>query len=503
MNQRIMIASVIILGAAIAFAETPQLEQQLKELSRAPVDYALAGKWFKLAKEIPDDGQRQEALMATAAALLYSQKADVYQKSVRTQINDAAAFEDEFLQECPLCQGEGESRRQCPVCKGTGRCPYANCQDGMHRIHQINGDRYEPCRECKGSGQCQKCKGEGTLDGKCVRCGGRGKSMDKELVIAAYKRHANNATQLAQEERERKERARREAEEKKRIEEERLARERERKERERREAEEKARIEAESKEQERKREEMRRTEEEKTGEKHVQGFEKMDDLERQEVEKVGDAHEKHCAKDEDVKQDDSDNAFDDFENLYAEALEAMVDNDGECVDAIKAFKGFLNAEKHGYKQAEIAIAHMCWTMADDEKAKLKAEGISIPIIYNVNWRHAIQVFDSRLAKCELGLFQMQRARGNFGSGLRKEGLELVRQAAKEDCYCAKLFMNQLAEHTANSGMSTDSIIEILVSNVKMMSLFQKVCAIELKKDYQDQRRDRLIKRREELQKLKK
>ena len=221
MKQRIMIASAIILGAAVAFAETPaptQLEQQLKELSRAPVDYALAGKWFKLAKEIPDDSQRQEALKAAATALIYSQKGDVYQKNVRTQIDDAATFEEEFLQECPDCRGGGESRRPCPVCKGTGRCQYANCQGGRHRVHQINGDKYEACRECKGSGQCQKCNGNGNIKGKCARCGGKGKSMDKDLVLASYKNHADAATRWEQIERERKERERREAEEKARIE---------------------------------------------------------------------------------------------------------------------------------------------------------------------------------------------------------------------------------------------------------------------------------------------
>ncbi len=244
MNKHIMIASAIILGAAVAFAETPQLEQQLKELSRAPVDYAVAGKWFKIAKDIANDGQRQEALKAAAAALIFVHKGDVYQKNVRTQIEDAATFEEEFLQECPDCHGGGESERPCPVCKGTGRCQYANCQDGTHRIHQINGDRYEPCRECKGSGQCQKCKGEGNVKGKCVRCGGRGKSMDKELVRTAYRKHAEAVARFVQEEREQRERERKEAEEKAR-------KEQEREERERRQAEERA-------EREREREERRR-----------------------------------------------------------------------------------------------------------------------------------------------------------------------------------------------------------------------------------------------------
>ena len=233
MNKTIRVAFGFILGAVVAFAETlspGQLEQQLKELSRAPVDYVLAGKWFKLAKEIPDDGQRQEALMATSAALIYAGKGDIYQKSVRTQIDNAAAFEDEFLKECPYCQGGGESERPCPACKGSGRCQYANCQGGRHRIHQINGDKYENCRECKGTGKCQKCGGNGRLEGKCVRCGGSGKSMDKEQVLAAYKKHADAAAKWAQREREREERERKEAEE-------RAEREREREERERKEEE--------------------------------------------------------------------------------------------------------------------------------------------------------------------------------------------------------------------------------------------------------------------------
>ena len=170
-----------------------QLERQLKELSRTPVDYEVAGKWFKIADEIENDGRRQQALMAAGAALIYSKKGDVYQNHLRQMLDNAVAFENEFMVACSDCKGSNQSKRSCASCKGTGRCHYANCQGGRHRVHQINGDTYEKCRECKGSGRCQKCNGKGYLFEKCPRCGGKGKTMDRDLLLAAYKKHAGIA----------------------------------------------------------------------------------------------------------------------------------------------------------------------------------------------------------------------------------------------------------------------------------------------------------------------
>ncbi len=242
MHKFLSITSVLCLFAfAAAAVPESSLERQLKDLSRAPVDYALAGKWFKVANEIQTAGQRQEALMATGAALIYSKKGDIYQQRIRQMLNDATAFEDEFMENCPDCGGKGESNHPCPACKGTGQCQYANCEGGRHLVHQIQGSHWETCRDCKGSGRCQKCRGEGIIHGKCLRCGGKGKRASMDLVMAAYKKHADLAAKWEQLERERKERERKEAEEKARA-------EVERKERERKEAEEREQREREDEE---------------------------------------------------------------------------------------------------------------------------------------------------------------------------------------------------------------------------------------------------------------
>ena len=266
MNKHVAIGFISCLGAAVAIAAPDShLEQRLKELSRSPVDYAVAGKWFKIADEIENDGQRQEALMAAGAALIHAKRGDIYQTRIRQMLDDAPAFEGEFMVECPDCKGSNELKRPCITCKGTGRCQYANCQGGMHRVHQITGDKIEKCRECKGSGKCQKCNGEGYLRGKCTRCGGKGKSINMDKILASYKKHSETAARWEQVERERKEKERLEAEEKARIEAERMAKER-------LEAEEKARIEAERVAKEREREERRREREELAEEMRERGL---------------------------------------------------------------------------------------------------------------------------------------------------------------------------------------------------------------------------------------
>ncbi len=235
MNKGFIVAAfatlMVTTASFDAVAQDAALEAQLKELAKSPPDIATAGKWFKLKDSVTDNGLRQEILKASAAALILSKKSDVYQARVRPLLDDAEGFEESFLAPCSECGGDGTASKVCPVCKGSGDCQYMNCQGGRHRIHQINGDRYENCRECKGSGQCQKCKGKGNLDGKCPRCGGKGKSMDRNMLSSAYKKHTDTAARWEQVKRERIERERQEAEVKARAKAERVAQEQKREER--------------------------------------------------------------------------------------------------------------------------------------------------------------------------------------------------------------------------------------------------------------------------------
>ena len=485
MNKTIRIAFCFILGVAVAFAETlspGQLEQQLKELSRAPVDYAAAGKWFNLAKALSSDGQRQEALMAAAAALIYVGKGDVYQKNIKTQIDDVSTFEGQFLGDCPDCRGGGESERPCPACKGSGRCQYANCQGGRHRIHQINGDKNEPCRECKGSGQCQKCKGRGNLEEKCARCGGRGKSMDKELVLAAYKAHAGNALRFAQEERERKEREQRDAEEKERIEAGRLALNTTEKS-----VSEKAETASDNPPGDNNDDSPFRTVSEgrkpvvPTRDGYTQGMRYLRYRHRNvassEQNLKSDSNGKQGGQ-SDVSQPASIYDSMTIDEIYADALEALHPAKGGKKDVWRAYRGFVEAEKRGYKPAEMAVAHMCWTMTDEEKTQLRDAGVDVPRgwFFVLGMMHAADVLELRLAKCELGLLEI--GRGNYS-----KGINLVQDAADKGLQSARAFLVQLEEQSAKTGKSTDLIAGIIAGNKETLAKFQEMCEIELRTEY--------------------
>ena len=530
MNKHIATAFSLMLGAAVAFAETPDskpLEQQLKELSRAPVDYAVAGKWFKLAKEIPDDGQRQEALMASAAALIYANKGDVYQKNVRTMIDNAATFEDEFLQECPDCRGGGESKRPCTTCKGTGRCQYANCQGGRHRVHQINGDKYETCRECKGSGHCQRCKGRGNLEERCARCGGQGKSVDRDLVLAAYRTHANNATRFAQKERERKERARREAEEKERIEAERVAMECEQNERERREKEEAEEIERIEKERcanKREREELRHEETRVANDKGdvmvksskgqsnslIDTEQCKKDMAAMEIKLRQPTSQSGQMATSELTATSSRYASMSIDEIFIDALDALCPKETEEKNIVRAYLGFsevmrrlsktvkeyLNTpgqyqdalqsvQKREY-MAKFALAHICWEMSAEDEAKLNDAEVHDLFMLKRNCESDIRLgaifLKSSVVKFELGLLELKK-------GIPHRGLSLVREAANEGLQPAKEFLKQACDLAKKrSAMSGRYIHEqIIASQVacdkQKLTLFKNMCDPELKAEY--------------------
>ena len=486
MNKGIIVTAFAALMVATASfdaaAQDAALEAQLRELAKSPPDVATAGKWFKLKDSVTDNGLRQEILKASAAALILSKKSDVYQARVRPLLDDAEGFEESFLAPCSECGGDGTSSKACPVCKGSGDCQYMNCQGGRHRIQQINGDKYENCRECKGSGQCQKCKGNGKLKGKCARCGGKGKSMDKALVFDAYKKHADAATRLAKEEHERKEHERRETEEKERIESERLARN----------------ITMESVP-----EKAEQTSDNPSGDDNEDSPFRTVSEGRKPVDPTRDGytqgmrypryrHRKiassgqNLERDSNGKQDGQSDVsqpasiYDSMtiDGIYADALEALHPAKGGKKDVCRAYRGFVEAEKRGYKLAEMAVAHMCWTMTDEEKTKLRDAGIDVPRgwFFVLGMTHAANVLELRLAKCELGLLEI--GRGNYS-----KGINLVQDASDKGLQSASAFLVQLEEQSAKTGKSKDFIAGIMAGNKETLAKFQEMCEIELKTEY--------------------
>ncbi len=169
-----------------------QIEQKIKRLAAASVDYNVAGQWFKLTQMTDDFCLKQEILKTAGAALLYTGKSDVYQKSVRSLIDDVTVFEQAMEMKCRECDGTGETGGTCKKCHGSGRCSYASCRGGSILVRGIGTlpSRWERCRECKGTGVCQNCMGGGNVKEKCRACGGRRIVKSRDAILKAYRDHA-------------------------------------------------------------------------------------------------------------------------------------------------------------------------------------------------------------------------------------------------------------------------------------------------------------------------
>ena len=202
MNKAIPMAiAAVCVSASMAFGQTmtnAQIGQKMKQLSGAAVDYKVAGDWFNLSKATDNASLKQELLKTAGAALLYAGKGDVYQKGVRSLIDDVTEFEESLIAACRECDGVGEMDGACRKCKGTGGCTYGSCQNGQVLVQGIGSlpSRWQQCRECRGTGRCQTCKGVGTVHGKCLACGGRGTVRSKDATLQAYRDHALAASAI-------------------------------------------------------------------------------------------------------------------------------------------------------------------------------------------------------------------------------------------------------------------------------------------------------------------
>lgn len=195
MKKAIPCVAAACIFATATFGQTlanAQIGQKMKQLAGASVDYKVAGEWFKLSRMTDNVNLKQEILKTAGAALLYAGKGDIYQKSVRSLIDDVTDFEDSMVAECAECGGVGEMDGTCKKCGGMGRCTYGSCQDGKVLVRGVGSlpDRWQRCSECKGTGQCQVCKGVGTVHGKCRSCVGRGTRRSRDATLQAYRDHA-------------------------------------------------------------------------------------------------------------------------------------------------------------------------------------------------------------------------------------------------------------------------------------------------------------------------
>ena len=204
-----------------------------------------------------------------------------------------------------------------------------------------------------------------------------------------------------------------------------------------------------------------------------------EDEEREDDEEEDEEREEDDEEDETTDEDDHRGVREPTaaERTFREGLDALRGENGQKRNVAKAYRLFQKAENDGCMLGEVGIAHICWTMTDDERQTLKKTGITPLTLYFANWRHAAEMGKSRIAKCELGLFQLQR------DAYRNEGLRILKEAAAEGSDTAAMFLSRVAEQEERSSLSYETILGLFAKNSEIMALFQKACEVELAKEY--------------------
>jgi len=84
---------------------------------------------------------------------------------------------DAYLKPCEACESIGFIERDCRACEGSGDCEKCG-GDGQRDTDFL--DRTIHCTTCRGSGKCTECGGDGKKSSRCSACDGLGRLFEQE-----------------------------------------------------------------------------------------------------------------------------------------------------------------------------------------------------------------------------------------------------------------------------------------------------------------------------------
>ncbi len=175
------------------------------------------------------------------------------------------------------------------------------------------------------------------------------------------------------------------------------------------------------------------------------------------------------------------------EKVFKEALGHMSSKTDRQKDILKAYQGFTKAKEMGYEFAEVALAHLCWTLTDKDIKALEAAGVSSPKQGNgYSWYPYVKpmpewITRSRLAKFEQGLYQLTL----HWKERNEEGLILIIQAAEEGLPLAKSFLKSNFSDTYGLSVSETLplVCRTLSSGGETLAAYQQLCEFEIMKEF--------------------
>lgn len=193
MNLKAVSASLCILAAAFACAQTDPASLAIANLQTKPNDAQFLAQ-IKAAIPVTTNADDQCFLGVVYALGCLASGNTNEGLAVRSQVlrtfpgkSWSRELADATLMErCAACD-RGEIRVPCAACAGLGTC--AKCQGtGKETTAGLGKPRNVRCIQCRGGGVCRTCAGLKTVLGTCAICRGTGLLASPAKVTAAYLR---------------------------------------------------------------------------------------------------------------------------------------------------------------------------------------------------------------------------------------------------------------------------------------------------------------------------
>ena len=213
-----MLLAMCVAGAAGSpSAQKPSAKKttlssfELRAYAKADPGVKNASALYSAAMATNNVEIRQKFLKCSAACLIAVGKLDVYAANIRGKLQDAERFENGVKEVCASCSGAGTKKRKCLECGGSGRCHTCNGSGGLVSAGFNRANGWRPCGKCGGKGKCSKCGGQGAVDGKCLSCVGERKLFSQAIAARVFRESCKELADaidpviLARKEKERKE----------------------------------------------------------------------------------------------------------------------------------------------------------------------------------------------------------------------------------------------------------------------------------------------------------
>ena len=198
--MRYIVAAITIVGLLLACSSSsvraqnlPAVERICRQLAEIPESRSLlVALKQEIAGTTHDDDKARLAVIYALGCFYTQQQEEARRVLSFLQDNHSTSPYLSYLsgshstEECETCSGAGILHVRCPRCGGTARCR-ACVGKGSRTVESFGwGSRTVGCTACNRTGRCKDCTGSGQKRRTCSACVGAGRQFSKTMLRETY-----------------------------------------------------------------------------------------------------------------------------------------------------------------------------------------------------------------------------------------------------------------------------------------------------------------------------